>query len=95
MSHDMKVVPQSNLEDNIIYLIIVREGATRLDIMNIFMKVSNGSHITNPHVEILPVLAYRLHPKNNLENGNITVDGEAISYEPLQVSITKGGNLIY
>ena len=94
MAHDMKVVPQSKLGDNTIYLIMIREGVTRLDIINIFMKVSDGSHITSPYVEVVPVSAYRLYP-DDVREGNITVDGESVEYRPMQVSISKGAHMTY
>ena len=48
--------------------------------------MSNGSHLSCPGVEMIPVKAFRIEPAEST-NGHLTVDGENVDYGPIQAEI--------
>lgn len=88
---DCLFAPKSQLDDGIIWLMVIRAGATRQELFKFLIGLSSGTHIPtapNPYMEMIPVTAFRIEP--NGSQGHFTVDGELIEYGPIQCEIFNG-----
>ncbi len=83
----MKMAPNADLQDGKIDLVIVKE-ASRLQMMNLFPKVFDGSHIESDLVDYRQVSNFSLLPS---EEDFINVDGELKSHTPIEVSMVPQG----
>ncbi|KAF4518920.1 hypothetical protein B566_EDAN006758 [Ephemera danica] len=92
ISYDCYIAPDARLDDGVIWLIVVRAGVSRAQLLQFLLGLSSGTHIHMPMVELLPVTAFRLEPfdTNKKGNGHITVDGEEVDYGPIQAEIMPG-----
>jgi len=79
----MKMAPRADLQDGKIDLVIVKE-ATRLQMLKLFPKVFDGSHIESDLVDYRQVSSFSLIPE---EEDIINVDGELNARTPLEVSM--------
>ena len=82
---ELMAAPAATMQDGLIYLLIVRAPVTRMQLLNLMGQLETGAHIRNPHVELLPVRAFRLEPSN--KDGNLVVDGEKVPYGPIQAHV--------
>lgn len=88
---DCLFAPQSQLDDGIIWLFVIRAGASRQELFKFLIGLSSGAHIPtapNPYMEMIPVTAFRIEPTGG--QGHFTVDGELIEYGPIQCEIYNG-----
>ena len=76
------------------YLLLIRKGATKNNLLKFMIEMEKGKHTKIPNVEIIPVTAFRLIPetRNNNSNspeaeGHLTIDGENITVGPIQAQI--------
>ena len=83
MTSDMKVSPYSKLDDGLMHLIMIKDGCSRFDVLQMFMQLETGAHVNNTAVSIIPILGYRLYPKNSY----LTIDGERVDNVPIQTII--------
>lgn len=95
LSEDCFFVPPARLNDGLIWLLIVRAGATRSQLLHFLLGLSSGSHISilnegksdeEKLVELIPVLAFRIEPDADC-TGCMTVDGERVEYGPIQAEV--------
>lgn len=80
--------PLSQLNDGIIWMLVIRAGASRQEIFKFLIGMSSGTHIPttpNQYIEMIPVTAFRIEPSGT--QGYFTVDGERIEYGPIQAEI--------
>ncbi|XP_071450966.1 sphingosine kinase 2-like [Hetaerina americana] len=86
---DALFAPNCKLADGIIWLLVVRAGITRAQLLQFLLGLSSGTHLKCPLVEMIPVRAFRLEPKdsNSPTRGHVAVDGELVDYGPLQVEL--------
>lgn len=94
---DCQFAPQSQLSDGVIWLCIIRAGASRQDLLKFLLGLSNGTHIPvskNDYIQMIPVTAFRIEPHNDrpaeTSHGHFTVDGELVEYGPIQAEIFRG-----
>lgn len=61
---DCHFAPLSQLNDGIIWLCVIRGGATRPELLKFLLGMSNGTHLTqhNRFIEMIPVTAFRIEP---------------------------------
>lgn len=61
---DCFFAPQSQLNDGLIWLCVIRAGATRQDLLKFLLGMSNGTHLSqqNRFIEMIPVTAFRIDP---------------------------------
>lgn len=61
---DCFFAPQSQLNDGLIWLCVIRAGATRPDLLKFLLGMSNGTHLPqqNRFIEMIPVTAFRIEP---------------------------------
>ncbi|CAH1992173.1 unnamed protein product [Acanthoscelides obtectus] len=82
--------PEARLDDGKIWLLIVKAGTSRSQLLHFLLGLSTGAHATasqNPEgIQLFPVNAFRIEP-NMTENGYMTVDGEHVEYGPIQAEI--------
>uniref|UniRef100_A0A182NM59 YegS/DAGK C-terminal domain-containing protein n=1 Tax=Anopheles dirus TaxID=7168 RepID=A0A182NM59_9DIPT len=88
LSTDCYFAPESNLNDGIIWLLIIRAGVSRSQLLSFLLGLSSGTHIpvqANEHIQMVPVTAFRIEPAGT--NGHMTVDGEKVECGPIQGEI--------
>jgi sphingosine kinase len=89
MGSDFFISPTSRFDNGTLDLLMIREGATRLDLLKIFLNAHNGEMLNNPVIEHLKVKAFRLEPLDDTKDnvGQIMVDGERVNYGAIQGEI--------
>ncbi|KFB52893.1 AGAP006995-PA-like protein [Anopheles sinensis] len=88
LSTDCYFAPQSRLNDGIIWLLIIRAGVSRSQLLSFLLGLSSGTHIpvqANEHIQMVPVTAFRIEPAGT--TGHMTVDGENVECGPIQGEI--------
>lgn len=94
IASDCHIAPLSQLNDGIIWMLVIRAGATRQEIFKFLIGLSSGTHIPsvpNQHIEMIPVTAFRIEPMATASGqGHFSVDGERIEYGPIQAEIFPG-----
>lgn len=88
LGDDSLVSPQSRINDEIIYLMIIKKGVSKKDLLKVLLEFETGSHVDLPYVELVPVLAFRIEPESS--KGNIMVDGETVPVAPIQAQVLPG-----
>lgn len=91
LASDCYFLPDSRLNDGLIYLVVIRAGVSRPQITKFLLAMSSGTHLPaspNPHIEVIPCRAFRIEPQG--KDGIITVDGERVDYGPIQGEILPG-----
>lgn len=61
---DCFFAPQSQLNDGIIWLCVIRAGASRSDLLRFLLGMSDGTHLAqqNRYIEMIAVQAFRIEP---------------------------------
>jgi sphingosine kinase len=85
LGSDCLFAPNSKLADGIIWLVVVRAGISRGQLLQFLLGLSSGTHLLIPNAEMIPVTAFRLVPETS--GGHITVDGETVDYGPIQAEM--------
>ncbi|XP_066992141.2 sphingosine kinase 1 [Anabrus simplex] len=88
LGSDCLFAPNSKLADGIIWLLVIRAGITRTQLLQFLLGLSSGTHLTCSKAEMIPVTAFRLEPEPS--SGHLTVDGEAVDYGPIQAELMPG-----
>lgn len=90
ISSDCFFAPSSSLNDGVIWLCIIRGGASRKELLKFFLGMSTGTHLPNvpsEYIKMIPVMAFRIEPivdSTEEKYGHLTVDGEKVEYGPVQ-----------
>nr|CAB3266531.1 sphingosine kinase 2 [Phallusia mammillata] len=89
VGQDMFMMPNAKLDEDVIYLYCLKSGVGRAQLLNILLNIADGTHlnISSENTLVVPCRAFRLEPFTN-KTGLLTVDGEAVSYEPIQATVT-------
>ncbi|CAM9810188.1 unnamed protein product [Ascophyllum nodosum] len=89
ISHDLPTAPSSRLGDGLLDLFYMKKGATRIDMIKMFLAMEKGEHIgpRHPHMKWHRVQAFRIEPLSSM--GRLTVDGELVEYAPFQQHIWR------
>ncbi|XP_055612605.1 sphingosine kinase 2-like [Uranotaenia lowii] len=88
LSTDCFFAPRSKLNDGVIWLVIIRGGVGRAQLLSFMLGLSSGTHIPNrenEYIQMIPVTAFRIEPSGT--TGHMTVDGENVEYGPIQAEI--------
>lgn len=91
IASDCLFAPLSQLNDGIIWLLVIRAGATRQELFKFLLGLSSGTHIPtekNQYIQMIPITAFRIEPTGS--QGHLTVDGEQVEYGPVQCEIFSG-----
>lgn len=82
--------PDAKLNDGTIWLLVVKSGATRTQVLHFLLGLSSGAHASSQSsdgpIELLAVRAFRIEPDVG-EAGCMTVDGELVEYGPIQAEV--------
>lgn len=85
--------PNAKLNDGTIWLLIVKAGASRSQVLRFLLGLSTGAHASasssDGPIQLLAVRAFRIEP-DMTEKGCMTVDGELVEYGPVQAEIFPG-----
>ncbi|XP_055855758.1 sphingosine kinase 2 [Episyrphus balteatus] len=85
---DIFFAPSAKLSDGTIWLVVIRSGVSRSQLLNFLLNLSSGTHLpskSNEFIKIIPVSAFRIEPTGT--EGIITVDGERVEYGVIQGEI--------
>mgnify|MGYP001339691506 CR=1 FL=1 len=88
---NMLMAPKADINDGIIDLLVVREPK-RFQVLKIFPKVFNGTHIDSPIVEYYRVKKFSIIPD---ENECLNIDGELAGMTPLSAELIKSAFSIF
>lgn len=83
---DAMAAPDCKFDDGVIHLGLIRGNISRSDMLTIFLKMEDGSHISSPFMEMIPVKAFRIEPLDSRQ-GYMTVDGEEVEFGPIQAQV--------
>ncbi|XP_044586474.1 sphingosine kinase 2-like isoform X1 [Cotesia glomerata] len=86
IGEDGFIAPRAKLDDGIIWLLIIKAGITRANLLQFLLGLNAGTHLTSTGVDMIPVKAFRIEPETST-TGNMTVDGEKVDYGPLQAEV--------
>ncbi|XP_070339767.1 sphingosine kinase 1 isoform X2 [Equus asinus] len=84
LGSEMFAAPMGRCEAGTMHLFYIRAGVSRAMLLRIFLAMQNGRHMEYdcPYLVYVPVVAFRLEPKDG--KGVITVDGELMASEAVQ-----------
>lgn len=91
ISSECMFAPSAQLNDGIIWMLVIRAGVTRQELFKFLLALSSGTHIpTTQHefIQMIPVTAFRIEPSGN--QGHYSVDGERVEYGALQCEVFPG-----
>ena len=80
----MKMAPEADFTDGLIDIIMFK-SATKLQVVNIFLKLFSGKHIFDPRVTYKQVESFRLES----EGDDLNIDGENQGQTPIDVRVVK------
>lgn len=87
IGEDFLFAPRSQLSDGIMWMLIIKAGISRSQILSFLLGVGQGAHaeMNNEYIKMVPVSAFRIVPEGTA--GYLTVDGEVVEYGPIQAEI--------
>ncbi|XP_037727470.1 sphingosine kinase 1 [Drosophila subpulchrella] len=91
LSSDVFFAPESRLDDGLIYLVIIRSGVSRHQLLNFMLSLNSGTHLPigeDPFIKVVACRAFRIEP--NTSDGILVVDGERVDYGPIQAEVMPG-----
>lgn len=87
IAYDVHSNPGKILGDGCFEIMMIRKPIQRFRLLSMFLGIENGDHISAEEIEFIKVKAYRLEPL--VSEGIYSMDGEVITYGPIQSSIFK------
>lgn len=87
IGEDFLFAPRSELSDGVMWMLVIRAGVTRSQLLSFLLNSSNGAHadVNTDFIKMIPVSAFRIVPEGS--DGYLTVDGELVEYGPIQAEI--------
>lgn len=85
LSTDVFFAPEAKLDDGIMWLVMIRGGVSRAQVMYFLASLQSGDHVHIPYVDVIPIHAFRLEPYTS--DGFLTVDGEVIPCSSIQAEV--------
>ncbi|XP_007958045.1 sphingosine kinase 1 [Orycteropus afer afer] len=84
LGNDMFAAPMGRCAAGTMHLFYVRGGVSRATLLRLFLAMEKGRHMDYdcPYLVYVPVVAFRLEPKDG--GGVFTVDGELMASEAVQ-----------
>ena len=80
----MNMAPDADFTDGLIDIIMFK-SATKLQVVNIFLKLFSGKHIFDPRVTYKQVESFKLES----EGDDLNIDGENQGHTPIDVRVVK------
>nr|XP_034831270.1 sphingosine kinase 1 [Maniola hyperantus] len=87
IGEDLFFAPSSLLSDGVMWMLIIKAGISRSQVLSFLIGMSQGNHsdANNEYIKMVPVSAFRIVPEG--PNGYLTVDGELVEYGPIQAEV--------
>ncbi|XP_076335805.1 sphingosine kinase 2-like [Tachypleus tridentatus] len=82
LSTYLSLSPFAKLNDDTIWLILVRGHVPQVLVMHFLIAMRSGKHVNCSFVDMIPILAFRLIPFE--KKGGFAVDGEYMECRPVQ-----------
>ena len=76
------LVPQSLVNDGILYLVIVRKGIARREMVRWLLHAKEAGHVGKKGFEVIPVRAFRIIPDR--PTGYLSLDAESVPFGSFQ-----------
>ncbi|CAB3247748.1 unnamed protein product [Arctia plantaginis] len=88
IGEDFLFAPRSELSDGVIWMLIIKAGISRSQLLSFLLGVGQGAHVdmNSEYIKMIPVSAFRIVPEEG-SSGYLTVDGEVVEYGPIQAEI--------
>lgn len=88
IGEDFLFAPRSELSDGVIWMLIIKAGISRSQLLSFLLGVGQGAHVdmNSEYIKMIPVSAFRIVPEEG-SSGYLTVDGELVEYGPIQAEI--------
>ncbi|XP_050311620.1 sphingosine kinase 2-like [Anthonomus grandis grandis] len=92
LGEECLMAPEASPNDGRIWLLIVKHGASRSQMLQFMLGLTTGAHAASGNrdptgnIELVPVSAFRIEPDMR-QQGYLTVDGEHVEYGPIQAEI--------
>ena len=85
------------IHNDLFQLMIIRNGITKKNLIQMMVDVEQGKHVSIPGIEIIPVRAFRLEPLGNSTQGAgiMTLDGEVIPTGLIQAHIMPSAAKVF
>lgn len=87
----MKLAPRARPDDGLIDVVMVRR-ASRIQLLRLFPKVFNGTHLASPLVEYAQLKRFSVEPE---KNALLNVDGELKGSTPFEVDMQPGAIRVF
>lgn len=84
-AHDMNVTPRAQLNDGAMDVLVMRQGTSRLELLQALLSCGKGQHLDLPHMEYYKVRGFRLEPLTS--KGILVVDGEPVDYSAIEIKV--------
>ncbi len=85
-SGNMRIAPRAILDDGLLDVIVVRQGARRLQILSLLSRIYEGSHVNDDLVEYYTVSRMALSPDHA---GILNIDGELSGSTPVEINMRQ------
>ncbi|XP_061714862.1 sphingosine kinase 1-like [Cydia pomonella] len=87
IGEDLLFAPRSQLSDGVMWMLIIKAGISRSQLLSFLLGINNGNHAesNNEYIKLIPVSAFRIVPEG--PGGTLTVDGELVEYGPIQAEV--------
>ncbi|XP_013190727.2 sphingosine kinase 1 [Amyelois transitella] len=87
IGEDFLFAPRSQLSDGIMWMLIIKAGVSRSQLLSFLVNADQGLHAEHDteYIKMVPVSAFRIVPEGS--EGHLTVDGELVEYGPIQAEI--------
>lgn len=89
---DMKIAPLAKLDDGLLDVVLVRHGASRLELLSLLNRIYDGTHIESPLVEYYTASQLSLIPE---QDDILNIDGELSGFTPIEVNMRQGAFEIF
>lgn len=76
--------------DGLMDLILINGDIHRTTAIGLQLSLESGKFFDNPHVSYRKVSAFRVTPHNLPGQGNISIDGERLAFQPFQAEVHRG-----
>ena len=90
MAPDANFFSAALANDGLMDLVTTDGDVSPLKSIGLQLAVDSGEFFDSPLVTYRKVSAYRIIPRNTGKGGYISIDGEAIPFEPFQAEIHQG-----
>ena len=82
----MKAAPKAQLDDGVIDVVIINKDVSKLQLLQLLSRLSDGSHIKSEYVQYHQVKNVQLIPKTD---EGVNIDGDVKHHTPVKISVLK------